>query len=613
MPLHKIPLCSFKYVGDVHSSGNFIYDTTSEVLRPKEKLFYKDKVIEIDKVIGDKLLYKHFYNIEKKNNKYLYKENPIILKEFEKEVRSTDTEINKNKNVSVEDINTINFNKKKSTELERVEDISINIEVDRNLLEIRGTQLNKNNTVVNLSIDKDNLHLNKSESIYTDRIAKKEIFKDKSIENLKLEKNISLEKYNNNYLDRTSFKEIDMNELKFIKRNRCKSIDKDICFFVDRFNSKEIVENDLKILKKSTIKNINVYRNIRGLDLINIKVIDKNYNARLMYRSLLKNIEKYEYVDSLDKINIKFIDKYNNKIYFNRQNNKTLYKNDNKCLDRKVITTILKEDKKYLDYVPLIDIYKEIEKDLLDLTIWNVHKEHDKNLKGTIIKDIYKVRNNIKFIEVTKRWWWLKPTNPTDKLIIPNKDFSYSTDLLNNANYEYLRFDDFPIPWGMNWGIDYNIPPMKVSIEIMLDLLNILIMMWHKNTQAWLSCTGKESMQFIMELLYDWYTMDTSSLNTDYIRSYRWIRWESEKIYFLNTENGLEAIGLLIANLIDYLKQHHFNLVPVWHNPKAMDIEREFNKVATNGDIMKDLDKLKGKRNYMVEIQNFENKDTFGR
>ncbi|MCS4472462.1 hypothetical protein JQ031_01965 [Clostridium botulinum] len=147
----------------------------------------------------------------------------------------------------------------------------------------------------------------------------------------------------------------------------------------------------------------------------------------------------------------------------------------------------------------------------------------------------------------------------------------------------------------------------------MLDLINILMMIWHKSSQAWLRCTGKEAIQFIMELIYDWYTLDTSSPNIDYIRAYRWIRWEAEKVYFCNIENGLQAIGLLIANLIDYLKQHHFNLVPVWNNPKAMEIEREFNKAATNGDIMRDLDKLKGKRNYMIEVQNFEKKNILGR
>ncbi|WP_243143352.1 hypothetical protein [Clostridium estertheticum] len=44
-----------------------------------------------------------------------------------------------------------------------------------------------------------------------------------------------------------------------------------------------------------------------------------------------------------------------------------------------------------------------------------------------------------------------------------------------------------------------------------------------------------------------------------------------------------------------------------------MDIERTFDRMATNGDLMKATDKLKGKRNYMIETQNFEKKNILGR
>ena len=74
----------------------------------------------------------------------------------------------------------------------------------------------------------------------------------------------------------------------------------------------------------------------------------------------------------------------------------------------------------------------------------------------------------------------------------------------------------------------------------------------------------------------------------------------------------MQAVGTLIANLIGYLKNHEFNLVPLWRNPKAMDIERNFNKVAQNGDLMKVLDKIKGERYYYIETQNVEKKNIFG-
>ncbi|ADK16162.1 hypothetical protein WX45_01809 [Clostridium ljungdahlii DSM 13528] len=120
-------------------------------------------------------------------------------------------------------------------------------------------------------------------------------------------------------------------------------------------------------------------------------------------------------------------------------------------------------------------------------------------------------------------------------------------------------------------------------------------------------------MQFVIEFLYDWYTLDTSNPDEDYYRTYRWVRWEAEKVYFLNLDTGLQGIGVLVENLIDYLKQHHFNIVPIWRNPKAMDIERNFNRVAENGDLMKALDKLKGKRYYYIETQKVEKKNILGR
>ncbi|NOH14883.1 hypothetical protein [Clostridium cochlearium] len=630
MPLHTIPLCSFSYVGDTLSSATFKYDTTDKILKAKGKLFYKYKIIEIDKTRGNKLLYKYSYNIEKKNNKYLYKENPTIVKDFEKNLKVEDKEMNKNKSMSLEDTSITEFNKNKSIELGQNEDIdinietdtelqskdnvAINIETDKNLLEFRNKEINKNSKVINLNIDRENLQMDKSKNIYTNKIAEKELIKNRFIQSLQLDKSTNISKHDYRFFNKIFSKEIDMDRLRFVEKYGDKYIDKDKYNFVDRININELdtMENP-DMLKRIETTNIFKPNNIiNSLDRVAIKRISKDYNTKLMYKILLKNMEKYKYIDVLDRINIKSIDKDKNKRYFYREGLKAIDKYYNRYLDREAITSIQKDNEKYLDYMPLINIYKQIEKDLLDLTIWDVYKEHDMQLQGTLIKDIYKVGNNNKFIEVTKRWWWLRPTAPIDKLIVPNKDYVKMKELLENPNYEYLRYNDHPIEWGKYWGIDWNIPPYAVSVEIMLDLINILMMIWHKNIQTWLCCSGKEAIQFIIELLHDWYTMETSTPNTDYIRAYRWIRWEAEKVYFLNTENGLQAIGILIANLIDYMKYHHFDLVPLWRNPKVMDVERKLNRVAQNGDIMKDLDKLKGNRHYYIETQNFERKNIFG-
>ncbi|MBU3171343.1 hypothetical protein [Clostridium estertheticum] len=625
MPLHNIPLYGFSYVGvKPSSSATFKYDTVENILKTKEKMLYKEAIIEIERVKENKHLYKEFTNIKKGNNKHLYKENPAIAKENTKHLYKEDSAITREigKELTLQDRE---INKSKSKEIQEIKDIDIYIESNKNLLKAELLQVNKNNKFIRLS--NELIQLNKSESIYTDLAVKKEIFKNGFVQGLELQKKIYIEKYVVNFLDRVYLEEITINKIKSIERHGNKGIDKNTYRFMDRdnLNKIDVVANPI-IINRNIVTTIYVDKSIYHLNPVGIKEIDRNCKTILMYNSALKNIAKYRAKYGLYRIANKEIYKGNNK-YFDRSGLNFIFKDNEKYLDREAITTMFKSSEKHLDreYIanmfnnnekylssdPLTSIYKQIEKGLLNVRIIDIFKDCNKNL-NTVEKEIFLPHNN-KFIEVTKRWWWLSAISQADKLIIPNKDFKYTSGLLNNLDFEYLRFNNHPIEWGNSWGIDYNIPPYSVSVEIMLDLINIIAMVWHKNTQGWLNVTGKEGIQLLIELLYDWYTLDTSSPNTDYYRSYRWIRWEAEKVYFLDTQSGLQAIGILIANLIDYMKYHHFNLVPLWRNPNAMDIERTFNKVATNGDLMKDLDKNKGKRNYMIETQNFEKKNILGR
>ncbi|MDS1005111.1 hypothetical protein P9J83_16680 [Clostridium sporogenes] len=631
MPLHKIPLCSLKYVGDTtFSSGTFIYNTAEKVAKTTEKLFYKETMGEIDKFKEEKLFYKeHKDHIEKEKNKYIFKEITKIKKELGKELKIRSKKIKKNNSISLNKTKDAIIDIKNNTELNSSKNKDIFIYHKNRLLGRKILKLNKNNNLINLSIDKENLQFNKSKSIYTNLIGEKELFKYKSLNSLDLEKYINIKKGVGHYFNRSYCKNIYMDKFKFVQKHGTKNINKNKYSFIDRLNLKEVAKISNKVmLNRDIVVGIDINTSINNLEILNLKYIGKIYKFILMYNIALKDLEKYRIRNALNKIVEKKLFKDHNKKYFykdvfksidksvnkylDRQTIKSIFKYDNKYLDRGYKANIFKHNEKYLNIISIINIYKQIEIDLLNLSIWQVYRQNNKCLNNEAIRQIYTSNKN-KFIEITKRWWWLKPTGATDKLIVPNKDYIYNSSLLNNLDYQYLRANNHPIEWGKDWGLDYNIPPMEISIEIMLDLINILMMIWHKNSQAWLRCTGKEAIQFIMELIYDWYTLDTSNPNIDYIRAYRWIRWEAEKVYFCNIENGLQAIGLLIANLIDYMKQHYFNLVPIWYNPKAMDIEREFNKAATSGDIMRDLDKLKGKRSYMIEAQNFEKKNILGR
>lgn len=339
--------------------------------------------------------------------------------------------------------------------------------------------------------------------------------------------------------------------------------------------------------------------------------LTKDKNKRYFYREDLFHMLKDKNKRYLYRMGLTPIIKDKNKRYLDREVMVQVYKNIENYLDRESLVLVYKGIENYLDHMPVRDIYKELNKDLSRLGETDVYKEYVKCLNNIIIKGIYMEQR--KFIDITNRWWWLNSTGPSDKLIVPNNDYAKMHDLLTNDNFEYLRYNNHPIEWGSNWGKDFNTPPHAISIEIMLDLANIITMIWHKNTQGWFNVSGKEAIQLLMELLYDWYSMNTSNPNSSCYRAYRWIRWEAEKVYFLDTKNGLQAIGILVANLRHYLKFHHFNRVPIWRNPKAMDEERNFNRMATNNDLMKELDKNKGDRHYLIETQNFERKIYFRR
>lgn len=373
------------------------------------------------------------------------------------------------------------------------------------------------------------------------------------------------------------------------------------------------IERDIRLFHVDSQKLMIKYQHRSHLYRISLANMFKDASKKYFYRDIIHSITKdngkeFLYNDSLIKL-------FKNKeIFLNEDDIYSLYKNTDNYLGSEDLIRLYKGNAVNLSNANLIKIYQTLDKKLESLNIMSISKRigSDKYLKDISLKNIHH-GDNVKFIDITQRWWWLNSSNPSDRLIVPNKDYDQMFNLLTNDNFEYLRYDNHPIDWGSDWGKDENIPPCAVSIEIMLDLVNIIIMIWHKNVQGWFNVTGKEAIQLLMELIHDWYSMPTSSPNASYYRAYRWIRWEAEKVYFLNTKNGLQAIGILVANLIDYLKVHHFNIVPIWENPKAMDEERNFNRIAANNDLVKELDKIKGKRHYFIETQNFERKTTFRR
>lgn len=654
MTLLLIPLCGFKYAGDVYSGATFKYDTSGQIIKDNQRWLVREKLNEIEKE-SSKTLSGSRHDLYKNSKKTLHKSSYEFIKESLKELRIGHRDVNKNRilclksilpglvktnNIELERGNILldiklayylergylNFIKSNELELEkhnlliniqtskevgnstnynlyigkyknlqRLQNIIISIEKDVEITRKWQNEFCKRN--VKVILGRENIQVNLSNEIFTERIDEKQFFNSPVTGQLLPEKLININEISViQYIERTYLKDVNFVDIKYkISRDYLKNIiENSSDKIVNKLTSKEI---NKKAISKTAyrIASLNIYKYIK-------KIFSYRYSCRETF--------KFDHY-SLNRIIFTYM--FKSKFYkaLRRKIDKNIYYNKNFGLKREAVTNTNKIFSRYLDYRSFTNIYKQAEEALLNASILNIFKNKSYNL-GSLSKDLYKEANYNKFIEITKRWWWLDPTDPRDNLVIPSKDFSYNQDILNNLDYEYLRFTNHPIGWGNTWGIDWNIPAYAVSIEIMLDIVNILVMIWHDNVQGWLCCSGKESMQFVMELLYDWYTLGTSKPNADYYRAYRWIRWEAEKVYFLNLDNGLQAVGILIANLIDYLKNHEFNLVPIWRNPKAMDIERNFNRIAQNGDLMKDLDKTKGKRYYYIDTQNIEKKNILG-
>jgi hypothetical protein len=628
MTLHIVPLCDFRYARDIYSGATFKYDTKGEIFKAgKLKLLRESTIKQIKKNRGNKLL-RSVWNksIVKSDSKLLRRNDYDITKSIFKCLKAECRNIDINSGISLEEFRNIILNIDRSIELENENNIIINVECskslkvdafgefnlvrNKNLQEFRNKQISRNDFLVHLNRENSLLNLI-ANNTYMDKLSEKLMDKNQSVIFTWPYKIRFINKSFEMYFDRSYLIETFLYKNRFYERYRLRDISKDRYMFIGRITLKDMAyRNTVFNLKREALRNIFMFYRLINMDRVTMKNIAKNLRTKLLRRDVRKDLSDIADGHGLDRLAVNYIFKDINKL-LRRYTEKNIYFGHYTWLDRQAITKINKIRDEYLKKINFINIYGQAEKALLNVTILNIFKNISHNL-GSFDRDLYKEGTHNKFIEITKRWWWLDPTDPRDNLIIPNKDFSYNEELLNNPYYEYLRFTNHPIGWGGTWGIDWNVPVYAVSIENMLDLVNILIMAWHDNVQGWLCCSGEESMQFIMELLYDWYTLDTSKPNVDYYRAYRWIRWEAEKVYFLNLDNGLQAIGVLIANLIDYLKQHHFNVVPLWRNSKAMDRERNFNRIAQNADLMKVLDKSKGKRYYYIETQNIEKKNILG-
>lgn len=224
-------------------------------------------------------------------------------------------------------------------------------------------------------------------------------------------------------------------------------------------------------------------------------------------------------------------------------------------------------------------------------------------------------------LKLYKRFWIVGNSDFKDLMILPDHDYPYSTEpIIENMdlipenhhvvypNEFYKCIDKHPIPNGKGLALD----EIGVSINILIDLINIFIMMWCKFTPAFWGWTGTQAVLGMVDSIYEFITLETSrewqqkeDVKEQYDRAYKWIRWEGEKMALFARHDmdlrGNYYVGLMLEELIFYMVDHHFDVLPLFEDVNKMDEWRTMFNRDVNKDIKFVLDKVKGIRHKILE------------
>lgn len=266
-----------------------------------------------------------------------------------------------------------------------------------------------------------------------------------------------------------------------------------------------------------------------------------------------------------------------------------------------------------------IEMFEKMEKSEVEVLFSKVLEQKEK--KQISVLEIEKD------LKLYKRLWFMKEMKPYDLLILP-QDYPYNTEPVEFSTEEmtpenegvvypntfYKRIDVHPIPWGE----DFEPEEIPVAINILVEMVNIFMLLWAKFHKPFWGWTGTQAVLGITESVYEWLMLETSQeemnrlgVKRHYERAFKWLRWEAEKMA-LKARNDMELrgnyyVGLLLEELIYYLKDHHVDIMPIFEDIQKMDEWRHIYKGRTlENDVKFILDKTKGLRHKLAigkEIQ----------
>ena len=515
--------------------------------------------IKIDKQIHRKIFVEKNINypISKFQNRFLKIDSGILLK--------------KNNNIKY-----INLNKEKITILNKsIQTKQLNVhfgfELKNNSNKRNVIFFNKDNYLSNEANKNQKIYINKINQLYsTSNIDKDMIIhknkllyselrigdnkaniKIEDIYQLKNNRKLSLKNNSTNikYLNKNISKKISQIEQNKLKNNAYKN---NIKVSKDLYNSLETTNRKIEVEKPQI--NLELYKTlwfIKGLGETDLKI--------------LPNID-YNYPALIDI----FVEEPDFTYIFEYENTFKEFLNDNYTIE------LYDYDYNLISILSISQV-KELEtnNDVINLKIKEI--ENEENRFKFTIKIVYPKLNYI---------------------IIRQPVNEYMEAVLYTVTEKFLGENRHPIPFGNDLGIK----EIPIHINIMVEFINILLLIWQHRFLAFSGQVGIHAIYGLVNLVYEWLTLETSQSAEyieEYYRCFRWLRWEAEKVYNIAKAdpklNGNKWINFVINEMIDYMEMHHIDVMPILEDIRNTDDWRNWFTDPTF-DIKFMLDKFKGER-----------------
>jgi hypothetical protein len=398
-----------------------------------------------------------------------------------------------------------------------------------------------------------------------------------------------------------------------------------------------------------------------------------NHDTRMVFRYVLDPIFK-QVIEYIDRLNDTpgYMSK---RVLLDRDIMYPIWPQEIKYGDKFSMDKIYRNKEQYVSPTQIMPVFFLKDKAIQKLDIQKIYLPGpDLFLTSSVIMEMSKGLKRID-LQITKRFWVVSPDLGEDRMIIP-PDYDYeSLPLLGNPALGYLQlqlpnigdyteqskyqeaydqvikkallalehplvgvFDKTPY---MYRSILYDAHPnsikfnpyiafddnfmgwyeMPVAINIIVEMVNLVGLIVNHYASQFCYCSGQEAMWFIMEMLQDWLYMDSTQAELiatgsteHYYRTYRWIRWEAEKVFF-NCDTvkgrfmGVKYAAELFGNLVQYVNQHHYNPSILWPDLSKMDYWRnQSNKPGSSpaNDFKRIPDKIKPKEHSNLDTQKMD-------